>query len=150
MMFNARYGRIGLLSLPQFLMFDVVAPVLETVGLVLIPMFYVLGRIQVELLLAYFAVVVLFGVFCSMTSFALAEVSFFKTTRRRDMVLYGLAAIGENFGYRQLNALWRIEGIWQFLRGRQAWGKMTRKGFAKKSTAADVKSVPAAAAVETG
>jgi cellulose synthase/poly-beta-1,6-N-acetylglucosamine synthase-like glycosyltransferase len=132
MVCNKRYGRIGLLSLPQFLVFDIIAPVLESVGLVLIPIFWLLGMVRVEFLLAYFAVVVLFGVFCSMSSFALAEVSFFKTSRKRDLVLYGLAAIGENFGYRQLNALWRIEGIWQFLRGRQGWGEMTRKGFAKK------------------
>ena len=150
MLFNKRYGRIGLLSLPQFLLFDLIAPVLESVGLVLIPIFCLLGMIRLEFLFAYFAVVVLFGVFCSMTSFALAEVSFFKTTRRRDMVLYGLAAIGENFGYRQLNALWRIEGIWQFLRGRQGWGEMTRKGFAKKPAAAEARSVPGTVAAEVG
>ena len=131
MLFNARYGGVGMLSLPQFVVFDIVAPILETAGLVLIPISFALGMIRLEFLFAYFAVVALFGVFCSMMSFALAEMSFFKTTRRRDMVLYGLAAIGENFGYRQLNALWRIEGIWQFLRGRRGWGEMTRKGFAK-------------------
>jgi hypothetical protein len=52
------------------------------------------------------------------------------------MVLYGLAAFGENFGYRQLNSLWRIEGIWQFFRGRRGWGEMTRKGFAKPAATA--------------
>jgi hypothetical protein len=44
-------------------------------------------------------------------------------------VSYALAAIIENFGYRQLNSLWRIEGIWQFLRRRREWGEMTRTGF---------------------
>ncbi|MNC97254.1 hypothetical protein D3C83_148600 [compost metagenome] len=48
------------------------------------------------------------------------------------MVLLALAAVGENFGYRQLNILWRIEGIWQFLRKRQGWGEMTRTGFGRK------------------
>jgi hypothetical protein len=37
--------------------------------------------------------------------------------------------VSENFGYRQLNNLWRIRGWWQFLRKRQGWGEMTRKGF---------------------
>ncbi len=131
MLCNARYGRIGFLSLPQFVVFDIAAPLLETAGLVLMPLFFLLGMIRVEFLIAYFVVVSLFGVFCSMISLVLAEAAFFKTTRRRDMVLYGLAAFGENLGYRQLNALWRIEGIWQFFRGRRGCREMTRKGFAK-------------------
>jgi hypothetical protein len=42
-----------------------------------------------------------------------------------------LAAIVENFGYRQLNNFWRIKGYWQFLRRRHHWGTMTRRGFHK-------------------
>ncbi len=46
-----------------------------------------------------------------------------------------LAALLENFGYRQLNGLWRIEGTWQFWRKQQGWGKMTRTGFKKSGKA---------------
>ena len=46
-----------------------------------------------------------------------------------------LAALLENFGYRQLNGLWRIEGTWQFFRKQRGWGKMTRTGFKKTGAA---------------
>jgi cellulose synthase/poly-beta-1,6-N-acetylglucosamine synthase-like glycosyltransferase len=147
MLFNARYGRIGFLSLPQFVVFDIAAPLLETAGLVLMPLFFLMGMIRFEFLIAYFVVVSLFGVFCSMISLVLAEAAFFKTTRRRDMVLYGLAAFGENLGYRQLNALWRIEGIWQFFRGRRGWGEMTRKGFAKANPVGAAENLGSAATI---
>ena len=42
--------------------------------------------------------------------------------------LFGLA-LAENFGYRQLNAWWRLQGTFAAIRGKEGWGKMTRKGF---------------------
>jgi hypothetical protein len=47
-------------------------------------------------------------------------------------MLIGVAVI-ENFGYRQINNWWRVVGWWQFLRKKQGWGEMKRKGFAMTS-----------------
>jgi len=47
----------------------------------------------------------------------------------RDLATLTIAAIFENFGYRQLNNFWRVRGWWQFLRKKKGWGAMTRKGF---------------------
>ena len=41
-----------------------------------------------------------------------------------------VAAVIENFGYRQLANLWRIQGHWHYWRGAAHWGKQTRTGFA--------------------
>ncbi len=81
-----------------------------------------------QFMLAYFSLVLLYGVFLSMMALVMAELVIFKTTRKRDMVALALAAIGENVGYRQLNLLWRIEGIWQFFRRKKGWGEMPRVG----------------------
>jgi hypothetical protein len=35
----------------------------------------------------------------------------------------------ETFGYRQLNAWWRIKGLWSYLRSNEEWGVMERTGF---------------------
>jgi len=42
------------------------------------------------------------------------------------------AVIVENFSYRQMNNLWRVQGYWQFIRGRTDWAMVARKGFKKK------------------
>jgi cellulose synthase/poly-beta-1,6-N-acetylglucosamine synthase-like glycosyltransferase len=136
MLFNARYGRIGTIGLPMFIFFDIVGPLLDLIGLCFLPLLWLAGLISAQFAVAFFAVVVLYGVFLSMMALVLAELALFKTTRRRDMALLAFAAIAENFGYRQLNLLWRIEGIWQYLRKQQAWGEMTRTGFTKKKPAA--------------
>ncbi len=129
MLLRARYGRIGLFGLPMFLIFDVVGPLLDLAGLLLLPAFWLADALDVRFLAAYFAVSVLGGVFLSMMALVLAELALFRTTRKRDMAALAFAAVAENFGYRQLNMLWRIEGVWQFLRRRQEWGEMTRRGF---------------------
>lgn len=50
-------------------------------------------------------------------------------------MLGAFVAVVENFGHRRVSILWRIEGIWQFLRKQKGCGGMTRTGFgAKKST----------------
>jgi hypothetical protein len=39
----------------------------------------------------------------------------------------------ENFGYRQINTVWRVWAIVSFLRKNTDWGAMERKGFEKGS-----------------
>ena len=42
------------------------------------------------------------------------------------------AAVEENFGYRQLNAWWRMSGSLEAWRGtRHDWGDMQRRGLGK-------------------
>lgn len=139
MLFNRRYDRIGLLGLPMFVFFDIIGPALDLIGLVFVPLLWWAGILSFEFMAAFFALVVFYGVFLSMMALVLAELALFKTTRKRDMALFALAAILENFGYRQLNMLWRIEGIWQYFRKKQSWGEMTRTGFTKKKPASEAK-----------
>jgi hypothetical protein len=35
----------------------------------------------------------------------------------------------EGLGYRRLTAVWRLRGLFGYLRGRREWGVMTRSGF---------------------
>lgn len=43
-------------------------------------------------------------------------------------------SVAENFGYRQVNTLWRMMTIVFFLRKNQSWGAMECKGFAGKTS----------------
>jgi hypothetical protein len=44
------------------------------------------------------------------------------------LLLFGWALV-EGIGYRQLTVLWRVNGLWNALRGRSEWGVMPRSGF---------------------
>jgi len=45
----------------------------------------------------------------------------------------------EHFPYRQLPVVWRLQGLWQYLRGDMAWRPLKRQGL----DSADVKNAQA-------
>lgn len=129
MFLNPRYGRIGFLGFGQVWVVDVIGPIVESAGYVLVPPLWLLGLISFDHLLAFLAVVFTFGVFISVATLVLEEVQLRRLKHARDLATLTIAAVFENFGYRQLNNLWRIRGWWQFARKKQGWGTMVRKGF---------------------
>lgn len=129
MLFIPRYGRVGAIGFGYILLVDVLGPIVEALGYLLIPLFWIAGLLSVEYLLAFVAMSFTFGVVISVGSLALEESELRRFPRARDLVLLTLVAVLENFGYRQLNTFWRLRGVWQYVRRSQSWGTMTRKGF---------------------
>lgn len=129
MLGNPRYGMAGMVGYVNFFSADVLGPVLDVVGYVLMPLFWWLGVLSWSFFLAYLSMTFVFGVFISVFSLALEEMELRRFTRPVDLVILTAIAVLENFGYRQINNLWRIQGWWQFLRGKREWGRMQRKGF---------------------
>jgi cellulose synthase/poly-beta-1,6-N-acetylglucosamine synthase-like glycosyltransferase len=132
MLFNPRYGRVGFLGFGHILIVDVLGPIMEVLGYVLMPLFWLTGVLSTEHLLAYTALVFVYGVFVSVASLILEELELKRFPRPRDLAILTLAAVAENFGYRQLNNFWRVKGYWQYLRADNSWGEMTRTGFSKQ------------------
>ena len=130
MILNPRYGRIGILGFGHMLIVDVLGPPVEALGFILLPLLWLVDMLDSDYLLAFFALTCVFGVFISVSSLILEELELRRFPRARDLAILFLIAVLENFGYRQLNSLWRVEGWWRFLRGtRGQWGTMTRQGF---------------------
>ena len=129
MLFNPKYGMVGLFSMPYYLLFEAIGPVVEITGLVVTLAAVAFGLLNVEIAWLMFLAAVVYGTMISLASVILEEVSFRRYLRARDlvrMVWYGLI---ESFGYRQLSTWWRLRGVIDFLRGKRAWGTMTRRGF---------------------
>jgi cellulose synthase/poly-beta-1,6-N-acetylglucosamine synthase-like glycosyltransferase len=129
MLFNPRYGRVGFLGFGQMLVVDVFGPVAEVLGYILMPLFWILGILSLEHLLAFTALVFTYGVCVSVCSLILEEAELQRFPRARDLAILTVVAVVENFGYRQLNNFWRMKGYWQYLRADQSWGEMTRTGL---------------------
>jgi hypothetical protein len=106
---------------------------MELLGLFIVPLSYAFGLLNEPFFLAYVSLLFCYGAFISGWCLFLDEITSRDKCRARDLMVLMLAAMLENFGYRQLNGLWRIEGTWQFFRKQQGWGKMTRTGFKKSS-----------------
>jgi len=131
MIFSPRHGSVGLLGMPYFFVFDVIYPVMELLGYFLLPVCWMIGILSLKFFIAYLMLAFLFGVFLSVSSLILAEITVWHTARVFDLFMLTVTAIVENFGYRQLNSLWRFDGMLQFFRGKRGWGTMPRSGFQK-------------------
>ena len=122
MLFNPRYGRVGFLGFGNMLLVDVLGPTVEVAGYLLIPLFWSAGLISWPYFAAFLALTFVFGVFISVGSLVLEEIELRRVPGVRDLLILAAAAVLENFGYRQLNSIWRLIGCWQFLRGVRSWG----------------------------
>jgi cellulose synthase/poly-beta-1,6-N-acetylglucosamine synthase-like glycosyltransferase len=127
---NPRYGRIGLVVLPYYLMFELLGPIVELFGLAAVVVGVVLGMLNTHFAILFALFALGYGVFLSIAAVAVEEFSFHRYHRWRDLAVAISAAVLENLGYRQLHAFWRLRGLAQAVRGTDAaWGTMTRAGF---------------------
>ncbi|NQV71389.1 MAG: glycosyltransferase family 2 protein [Pseudohongiella sp.] len=132
MLFNPRYGRIGMLALPYHLILEGFGPVIEFFSY--ISFFYLLfiqGAASLLFVTTFFMVAFVLGMVISFIAISLEQLTFRRYPKLSDMAQLFVLSIIESFGYRQLNSYWRIHGVITFLLGRKDWGKMERKGFSK-------------------
>lgn len=132
MLFNYKYGVIGLFGFPFFLFSEMLSPTIELTGYFSIVLSIFLGQINMEFVILFFALTLLYGLLLSLSSVSLEEYSFHRYSKYKDLLILVLFSFLENFGYRQLNLIWRLKGTFDFLRGKKQWGQMTRKGFMLK------------------
>jgi cellulose synthase/poly-beta-1,6-N-acetylglucosamine synthase-like glycosyltransferase len=130
MLGNPRYGRIGLLALPYYAVFEVLGPVIEVAALLVTLLGLGMGLIDWEMAKLIFMAAILYGTVISIASVLLEELSFRRYLRLLDVFKLLTAAVIENFGYRQLTTFWRLRGTIDYWRGHTGWGTMTRKGLA--------------------
>lgn len=133
MIFNPRYGRLGMLTLPLFILIDLLGPIAELCGYVLCLMLLAIGWLSPQYFLALTALIFSFGVFISLMALVVEQDEIERLKSGRDIISVLLMACVENLGYRQLCSYWRIRGLIQYFRGvNHVWGKMERKGFNAK------------------
>jgi cellulose synthase/poly-beta-1,6-N-acetylglucosamine synthase-like glycosyltransferase len=136
MMFNPKYGIMGTVVLPYFLIFETMGPFIETLGYISVPLAWALGLLNTKFFLLFFVLAVAFGVFLSVAAILLEEISYRRYPSWSDLWKLLICGVAENFGFRQVLAVFKIQAFWEYLRGLRRWGKLERVGFVK---AADTK-----------
>ena len=125
----------GWLAYPYFLLFEWAAPLVELTGYVLLAWLLIFHGVRLDIAALLLLAALGFAMVLSTLALLLEEVSFHIYPRYRDLLVLFLVSLLENFGYRQLNVLWRLQGMWQWVRGKQGgWGVMARKGIGSKSS----------------
>ena len=136
MFMNPRYGSVGLISYPMFVLFELLAPVLELFGYLYFAVTLLFGAVDPLTGGLFFVLAYLIGMLLSLQAMALDDLGFNSYRGIKTRLTLVATALLENFGYRQILLYHRLKGMVDFIRGGQAWGEMKRKGFAQPAAPA--------------
>lgn len=133
MLFNPKYGRLGLLAMPYFFFVEMLGPVIELVGFIYFFAIIALGYLNSSFVLMFFSVAILLGMVLSVSAVLCEEYTYRKYPSIKNVATLTLYALIENVGFRQIHTWWRFKGLISYLKGDKEWGVMTRKGLQEKS-----------------
>ena len=133
MLFRPRYGRIGFFALPYLWLFEFAAPVIEILGIVTIVLAAALGVLSRAFFLQFLLFGYAFATVISIGSVLQEEITYKRYNDWQDVVRLVSYCFFEHFPYRQMHMFWRLQGIWQYLRGNNAWAPLKRKGMQSAS-----------------
>jgi cellulose synthase/poly-beta-1,6-N-acetylglucosamine synthase-like glycosyltransferase len=128
MLCRPRYGTVGMIALPGFFMFEMLAPLIEMSGYVLLLILWAMGLLDLSVAGTFFVLAIMYTVLVSALAVLLEDIAFRRYASVRDLGRLLIAAVLENFGFRQLTVWWRVRAFWEYLRGDLSWGAMERRG----------------------
>ncbi len=132
MIFNPKYGAIGLFSMPFHILTELIPPFIEIIGYSLLASGLLMNVLPIVVLFRF--ILLTWGYSFMITLFALImEYYGIGTTLKfRHFILKLLTSLIENLFYRQLNLYYKIKAFFRFFSSKREWGIMERKGFESK------------------
>ena len=129
MLFKPRCGALGMIAMPYYFLFEMVSPVIELLGYILIPLACYFGFVSLDTLELFLIAAVGFGIITSMGSLLVEELTNSQYIKIHEVLLLNFLAIAENLFYRQMTVFFRLTGIFSFRKNKSAWGAMKREKF---------------------
>ncbi|MCP4223662.1 MAG: glycosyltransferase family 2 protein [Actinomycetia bacterium] len=127
---NPRYGRIGLIVIPYYLLFELLGAVVEVTGFFVVLVGLGLGVVDIKFMLLFMVAAWVYGLLVSAATLAIEEFSYHRYERWGDLGISVLASVGEAVFYRPLHAVWRLEGLIAAIRKTESsWDPLQRTGF---------------------
>jgi biofilm PGA synthesis N-glycosyltransferase PgaC len=131
---NRKYGKLGLLGYPYWLLFEYLAPIIEFLGILWFFFLVITSKLNWPFFLLLTGFVYFFAVSLSIWAVLFEEITFHKYERRRDVLRLVGTAFLEPLFYHPMVMLMSIKGNIDKLFNKKSWGKMERKGFTKPKT----------------
>jgi len=130
MLFNPRYGRLGMVAVPYFWFFEMLAPLVELSGYLILLIGLPLGIVSPRFAVLFVLLAVLYGMLLSQLSAGIETFLSNRYPSLKDRLILFLAAFLEFVGYRQLLVLERTLATIQVQMKKGKWGRMKRSGVA--------------------
>lgn len=129
MLFNPRYGRVGMLALPYTLIVEGLSPIVEFTGYVLLVVLFITGSLEFQFAMAFLALAVVYGMLVGLGSAALDLTLPHSPRRLEDRLRLLNAVVTETLWYRPWLSFVRVVAMFRIRSNRGKWGQMTRERF---------------------
>jgi hypothetical protein len=116
-------------SSPTFFFVELLAPVVETVGVLGLVVSLSVGAVNLPFAGLFLLAAWGYGLLLTVFTLLMEELTYHRYEGFGDIMVLAGWALLESFGYRQLTVWWRLRGLIKFLMGRTEWGAMQRRGF---------------------
>lgn len=130
MMFNPKYGAVGLLSVPYFVLVEMLGPVIEAIGYVMLIVSIITGTLS-KFAIYVFLMAFLYGILFSLSAILFEQFSYKRYSNIKEITKLIINSFFEQFLYRQITVWWRLTSFFNFKKGSKQWGTIKRNSFDK-------------------
>lgn len=127
-LFNPKYGSVGMVSYPFHLYIEALGAVVEFLGYLMIPLAVLTGTALPALYLPFLLLGLSYATFLSVGSVVLEDLTHRRYPSFGEFGTLLWYALLENFGYRQMVLYFRFQGVARFLFGFHKWEKVVHFG----------------------
>jgi cellulose synthase/poly-beta-1,6-N-acetylglucosamine synthase-like glycosyltransferase len=128
MLFNPRYGSVGMFAIPYYWFFEMISPVIEFTGYVIFIFMFLAGAVSYMFGMV-FLMALLFGFFFSVSSILMEELSYQRYNKVGEIASLILYSLFDQFWYRPMQAFFRLQAIFTKKKKRGNWGTIKRTTF---------------------
>ena len=128
--FNPRYGRMGMIVFPYHLFFELLAPIIEFLGILFYIYLILTGQINWPYAIILIVFVYTYSVMITTVAILWDQITFKYYKNWGETIGLCLMAFLEPFIYHPLIVFFALKGYFNFLVGRKhVWGNMQRQGL---------------------
>jgi cellulose synthase/poly-beta-1,6-N-acetylglucosamine synthase-like glycosyltransferase len=131
MLLNPRYGITGLFAMPFYFVFELLGPLIELAGYIIFAVCLITGQLNTPFALLFFLLAVIMGTLLSLLAVLIEEYSSHRYPRLRDILIITVFSLLENIVYHQWISTVRLKAFFDYAKGKEDWGTMKKKGFAR-------------------
>jgi len=129
------YGRVGVVALPYLWIYELFAPIIEVGEMVTIVVAAVMGDLNHEFFVQFMIFGYAFATVISIGAVLQEELTYKRYSDWQDVARLVTYCFLELLPYRQLHMVWRLQGLWQYMRGDMAWKPQARNPISATTTA---------------
>lgn len=134
LLFNPRYGRLGMIVMPYNFVFELLAPIIEALGIIYYIVIIILGAINWEYAWVLLVFVYTYAIMISTLSILWDQLTYHTYKTWREILTLCVTAFFEMVVYHPLIVVYSIKGYFNFIANRKhSWGNMQRQGFGQGS-----------------